>query len=92
MLLNPVVIYFTRVVGSRVKDLKSRENSAYEVFQQSLTETLEAINQIRASNREQYYCQQLIESARSVKDFSTAFAWKSDAAIALEFLGISVRF
>jgi ATP-binding cassette subfamily C protein len=86
MLLNPVVIYFTRVVGSRVKDLKSRENSAYEVFQQLLTETLEAIHQIRASNREHYYCQQLIESARSVKDFSAVFAWKSDAASRLSFL------
>jgi len=86
LLLNPVVIYFTRVIGSRIKDLKSRENSAYEVFQQSLTETLEAIHQIRASNREKHYCQQLIESARSVKDFSTAFAWKSDAATRLSFL------
>jgi len=86
LLLNPVVIYFTRIIGSRVKDLKSRENSAFEVFQQSLTETLEAIHQIRASNREKHYCQQLIESARSVKDFSTAFAWKSDAATRLSFL------
>jgi ATP-binding cassette subfamily C protein len=86
LLLNPVVIYFTRVIGSRVKDLKSRENSAFEVFQQSLTETLEAIHQIRASNREKHYCQQLIESARSVKDFSTSFAWKSDAATRLSFL------
>ncbi|MFU8788131.1 MAG: ABC transporter ATP-binding protein [Methylobacter sp.] len=86
LLLNPVVIYFTRVVGSRVKNLKSKENSAYEVFQQSLTETLEAIHQIRASNREKHYCQQLIESARSVKDFSAAFAWKSDAASRLSFL------
>ncbi len=86
LLLNPVVIYFTRIIGSRVKDLKSKENSAFEVFQQSLTETLEAIHQIRASNREKHYCQQLIESARSVKDFSTAFAWKSDAATRLSFL------
>ncbi len=86
LLLNPVVIYFTRVIGSRVKDLKSKENSAFEVFQQALTETLEAIHQIRASNREKHYCQQLIESARSVKDFSTAFAWKSDAASRLSFL------
>ena len=86
LLLNPVVIYFTRVIGSRVKDLKNKENSAYEVFQQSLTETLEAIHQIRASNREKHYCQQLIESARSVKDYSTAFAWKSDAASRLSFL------
>ncbi|MBL6986020.1 MAG: ABC transporter ATP-binding protein [Methylobacter sp.] len=86
LLLNPVVIYFTRVIGSRVKDLKSKENSAFEVFQQSLTETLEAIHQIRASNREKHYCRQLIESAQSVKDFSTAFAWKSDAASRLSFL------
>ncbi|MGZ8224096.1 MAG: ABC transporter ATP-binding protein [Methylobacter sp.] len=86
LLLNPVVIYFTRVVGSRVKELKASENSAYEIFQQSLTETLEAIHQIRASNREKHYCQKLIESARSVKDFSTAFAWKSDAATRLSFL------
>ncbi|MCK9395911.1 MAG: ABC transporter ATP-binding protein/permease [Methylobacter sp.] len=86
LLLNPVVIYFTRVIGSRVKDLKAKENSAFEVFQQSLTETLEAIHQIRASNREKHYCRQLIESARSVKDFSTAFAWKSDAASRLSFL------
>ncbi|MGZ8190539.1 MAG: ABC transporter ATP-binding protein [Methylococcaceae bacterium] len=86
LLLNPVVIYFTRVVGSRVKDLKAKENSTYEVFQQSLTETLEAIHQIRSSNREAHYCQQLIDSAKSVKDSSTAFAWKSDAAGRLSFL------
>ena len=86
LLLNPIVIYFTRVVGSKVKHLKTKENSAYEIFQQSLTETLEAIHQIRASNREKHYCQQLIESAASVKDFSIAFSWKSDAANRLSFL------
>ena len=86
LLLNPVVIYFTRSIGSRVKELKSKENTAFEVFQQSLSETLEAIHQIRASNREKHYCQQLIESARSVKDFSIAFAWKSDAATRMSFL------
>ncbi|MGR9074089.1 MAG: ABC transporter ATP-binding protein [Gammaproteobacteria bacterium] len=86
LFLNPVVIYFTKLVGGRVKNLKSRENSAYEIFQQSLTETLEAIHQIRASNRERYYFKQLIDSAQSVKDYSTAFAWKSDAANRLSFL------
>lgn len=86
LLLNPVVIYFTRIIGSKVKDLKAKENSAFEIFQQALAETLEAIHQIRASNREKHYCQQLIESARSVKDFSIAFTWKSDAATRLSFL------
>lgn len=86
LLLNPVVIYFTRVAGSRVKDLKNKENSAYQMFQEALTETLEAIHQIRASNREKHYCRQLIESARYVKDYSSAYAWKSDAATRLSFL------
>ncbi|MGR8936011.1 MAG: ABC transporter ATP-binding protein [Gammaproteobacteria bacterium] len=86
MLLNPVVIYFTREVGKRVKDLKAKENAAYEVFQAALAETLEAIQQIRASNRERHYCAQLVDAARSVKDFSAAFAWKSDAANRLSFL------
>jgi len=86
LLLNPVVIYFTKVVGSKVKDLKSKENSAYELFQQALTETLEAIHQIRASNREQHYCRQLVTAAKSVQTQATAYAWKSDAAGRLSFL------
>ncbi|MEC4750510.1 ABC transporter ATP-binding protein [Methylomicrobium sp. Wu6] len=86
LLLNPVVIYFTRVVGGKVKDLKSKENTAYGIFQEALTETLEAIHQIRASNREKHYCRQLIEAALYVKDYSAAYAWKSDAANRLSFL------
>lgn len=86
LLLNPLVIYFAKKIGSRIKDLKAKENSAYSIFQQTLTETLEAIHQIRASNREKHYCQQLIESAQTVKSNATAFAWKSDAATRLSFL------
>lgn len=84
--LNPLVIYLAKLIGSRVKQLKSNENKAYALFQQALTETLDAIHQIRASNREQHYCQQLINSALAVKNHSTAYAWKSDATIRLSFL------
>jgi ATP-binding cassette subfamily C protein len=84
--LNPVVIYFARTIGSKIKTLKANENKAYGVFQQALSETLEAIHQIRASNREAHYCQQLISSALAVKNHSAAFAWKSDAAGRLSFL------
>ena len=84
--LNPVVIYFAKAIGSKIKDLKAAENKAYSVFQQALSETLGAINQIRASNREQHYCLQLINSALLVKNHSTVFAWKSDAAVRLSFL------
>ena len=92
LFMNPVVIYFTMLLGKRVKRLKKRENSAFEVFQQSLTETLEGINQIRANNREKHYLQRVSELARGVKDHGVAFAWKSDAANRLSFLIFLVGF
>ncbi len=92
LFMNPVVIYFTMVLGKRVKRLKKRENSAFELFQQSLTETLEGIHQIRANNREQHYLRQVSELARGVKDHGIAFAWKSDAANRLSFLVFLVGF
>lgn len=92
LFMNPLVIYFTMVLGKRVKSLKKRENSAFELFQQSLTETLEGIHQIRASNRERHYLQRVSELAHGVKDHGIAFAWKSDAANRISFLIFLVGF
>ena len=86
LLLNPAVIYFTTVLGKRVKDLKKRENSAFELFQQALTETLDAIQQIRAINRERYYIAQVIDRARGIRTHAAAFSWQSDAAGRLSFM------
>ena len=92
MFLNPLVVYFTVILGKRVKHLKQRENKAFEVFQGALTETLDAIHQIRASNREQHYLQRVIDSARQIKHDSAAFSWKSDAASKLSFTIFLVGF
>ncbi len=86
LLLNPVVIYVTTVFGRRVKELKGRENRAYQAFQEALAETLDAIQQIRASNRERFYVERMIDRARGIRDFSTAYTWKSDAAGRLSFM------
>lgn len=83
---NPLVIYFTMVLGKHVKELKNRENAAFAVFQQALTETLDSIHQIRASNRERHYILRIVDQARSVKDHGIAFEWKSDAANRLSFI------
>jgi ATP-binding cassette subfamily C protein len=85
LVMNPLVIYFTMVLGRRVKHLKRNENSAFELFQQSLSETLDAIHQIRAANRERHYIQRVVDRARGVKQQSSAFSWKSDAASRLSF-------
>jgi ATP-binding cassette subfamily C protein len=84
--LNPLVIYFTGNLGKKVKQLKKQENSAIEAFQQALTETLDGIQQIRASNRERHYMGRLLEAARSVRQRSASFSWKSDSANRLSFL------
>lgn len=85
LVMNPLVIYFTMVLGRRVKHLKRNENTAFELFQQSLGETLDAIHQIRAANRERHYIQRVIDRARGVKQQSSAFSWKSDAASRISF-------
>ncbi|MFQ5658831.1 MAG: ABC transporter ATP-binding protein [Gammaproteobacteria bacterium] len=86
LFMNPIVIYFTMVLGMHVKELKKKENKAFEVFQQSLNETLESIQQVRASNRERHYVLQMIDHAREVKGSGVAYAWKSDAANRLSFV------
>jgi ATP-binding cassette subfamily C protein len=86
LFMNPLVIYFTMVVGKHVKELKKKENSAFEVFQQSLTETLDAVQQIRTANREKHYLGRVIDNARQVRNHASEFAWKSDAANRFSFV------
>ncbi len=85
LFVNPLVIFVTMVVGKKVKTLKKKENKAFEKFQQSLTETLDGIQQIRASNRESYYLDRVKKYAEEVKVHSSEFSWKSDAANRLSF-------
>lgn len=80
LLLNPVVIYFTVALGRRVKTLKQHENSAVAAFQDALTETLGAIRQVRASNRDAYFVARLATAAREVRDHGVRYTWKSYAA------------
>ena len=86
LFMNPLVIYFTMRVGKHVKNLKKNENTAVEVFQQSLTETLDAIQQIRAANREKHYFLRVIDRALGVRTHATDYAWKSDAANRISFV------
>jgi ATP-binding cassette subfamily C protein len=85
LFLNPVVIYCTMVLGKQVKKLKRHENTAYEAFQQALTETLDAVHQIRIVNRETFYYDRLQDLANSVKNRSISFEWRSDAASRFSF-------
>lgn len=85
LLLNPLVILLTTRLGKYVKELKKKENTAFELFQQALTETLDTIQQIRASNRAGSFFRHVIDYAEEVKIHAGRFSWRSDAANRLSF-------
>ena len=80
LLFNPLVIYATVLLGKRVKHLKKLENDSTARFTQALGETLEAIQEIRAGNRQGFFLGRLGLRAREVRDYAVASLWKSDAA------------
>ena len=85
LLLNPAVIYFSRSFGKKVRQLKKKENAAYEAFQLSLVETLDAIHQLRTLNREKNYFNRVIDAAQDVKHSAIQSNWKTDALNRLSF-------
>lgn len=86
LLVNPIVIYFSRKLGSKVKHLKQRENQSFERFQNRLIEVLDGIYQLRASNKEKLYLEQLKQQADEIRQDADKFAWQSEAAGRLSFL------
>ena len=92
LLFNPIVVYFTMLMGRKVKTLKKDENTAVDAFQQSLTETLDALQQVRAANQDTNFFDRVRDNAFSIKKHSEAFTWKSDAASRFSFMIFLVGF
>ncbi|WP_112479947.1 ABC transporter ATP-binding protein [Vibrio variabilis] len=92
LLVNPVVVYFSKKLGGMVKHLKKRENHAFETFQNRLVETLDGIYQLRAANRERDFLNQLKEHANEVRSNADKYAWQSEAAGRLSFLLFLIGF
>lgn len=86
LLVNPVVIYFSRKLGSKVKHLKKHENQSFERFQNRLVETLDGIYQLRAANKERIFLDELKQQANQVRIDADKYAWQSEAAGRLSFL------
>lgn len=55
LILNPFVIGLTMVLGKKVKNWKQRENGAFELLSQSVAETLDAMQQLRAVNADKRF-------------------------------------
>nr|WP_232923134.1 ABC transporter ATP-binding protein [Pseudomonas amygdali] len=80
MLFNPLVILLTVKLGKRVKHLKKLENDSTSRFTQALSETLDAIQEVRAGNRQGFFLGRLGMRAQEVRDYAINSQWKSDAS------------
>ncbi|MBN2607426.1 MAG: ABC transporter ATP-binding protein [Thiotrichales bacterium] len=92
LFLNPLVVYFTMRMGRQVKQLKKNENNAVDAFQQALSETLDALQQVRAANQDRPFFDRIRGKALELKTYSEAFTWRSDAASRVSFLIFLVGF
>jgi len=86
LILNPIVILFTTKLAKKVAKLKKNQNKAFELFQDTLAETLEMFVQIRSTNKEKLFFDKVHEHSQSIKESSIEFSYKSDGANRLSFL------
>lgn len=86
LILNPMVVLITTKMAKKVAKLKKEQNSAFELFQESLLEALDMFVQIRATNKERLFFDRVQESAKRIKESSIIFGYKSDGANRLSFL------
>ncbi len=81
LLLNPLVVLATVKLGKQVKHLKKQENDSTARFTQALTETLDAIQEVRAGGHQGYFFGRLRRRAADARDFAVASKWKTEAAM-----------
>ena len=81
LLLNPLVVFATVKLGKQVKQLKKQENDSTARFTQTLTETLDAIHEVRAGGHQGYFFGRLRQRAADARDFAIASKWKTEAAM-----------
>ncbi|WP_263832582.1 ABC transporter ATP-binding protein [Sulfurospirillum oryzae] len=86
LILNPIVILFTTKLAKKVAKLKKEQNKAFELFQDALLETLDMFVQIRATNKERLFFDKVEQHAKTIKESSIIFGYKSDGANRLSFL------
>ncbi|MEA2111776.1 MAG: ABC transporter ATP-binding protein [Campylobacterota bacterium] len=80
LVINPIVVTVTMLLGKRIGKLKRAENENIETFQNALSETLDLFIQVRTHNQEERYIDKMVGNAKAIKDASTSFGWKSEAA------------
>ena len=86
LITNPLVVLFTVKLARNIGELKKEENKAVEMFQSTLTETLELFHQIRAANKEEYFFEQSRIKADDLRLHAVNYGYKSDRALKYSYL------
>jgi ATP-binding cassette subfamily C protein len=80
LVLNPLFLGFSRLIGKRAARLWRRQSEAYGDYQDLMTETLELFVQVRASHREKTFFDLLKSKAFEIKRASLDYGYKSSVA------------
>jgi len=92
LLLNPFVVVLSGKIARKVKNYKKEQNKTIGIFQESLIETLELFEQIKAYNKENIFFNKLFSLTKQLKEKSFNFSYKSEAFNKLSFLIFLIGF
>jgi len=92
LLLNPFVVVLSGKIARKVKHYKQEQNRSISVFQESLIETLELFEQIKAYNKENFFFKKLYKLADELKTKSFNYSYKTEAFNKLSFLIFLIGF
>ena len=92
LVIQPLIILLSKKMSKRVGALKKEENEAIESFQNSVGETLELYGQIKASNKENYFFDNAVTSAKKIQITSNEYGFKSVAYERLSYTIFLIMF
>ncbi len=81
LILNPLALGFFLRVFKNIAKIKKQENKSIEIFQNSLTESLELYNLIRVQNREEYFLKEIDKKAKEIRDKAYLYGLKSEMSL-----------
>ncbi len=92
LLIQPIIIFLSKKISKQVGTLKKVENKSIADFQDNIGESLELFGQIKASNKENYFFNDAINKANTIKETSNEYSYKSVAYERFSFTIFLVAF
>jgi ATP-binding cassette subfamily C protein len=83
--ITPIIAYITKKIARNVGKLKKIENKKIAEFQEDLGESLDLFWQVKASNQEREFVQNLTKQADVMKETAIDFKFKNESAMLFSF-------